>query len=50
MNEKQKFLCAMVVPIGITLMGLALDIKQVFVSGLIFAGLILMARWLRRHS
>lgn len=44
--ELQKFFLAMVAPVGITLMGLALGIEEMFIAGLVFAGLVLFAGFL----
>lgn len=49
-SEGQKFILAIVAPLGITLMGLLLGIEQLFLSGLIFTGLIVGAAFLRRMS
>ena len=45
--ELQKFFLAMIAPVGITLMGLALGINQLFVAGLVFTGLVVVAGILR---
>lgn len=37
---------AMVAPVGITFMGLALGIDQMFIAGLVFTGLVLFAGFL----
>ena len=49
-SEGLKFLLALVAPVGSTLMGLVLGIQGLFIGGLVFTGLILVAGVLRRMS
>ena len=49
-SESQKFLLAMVAPTLITLLGFMLSIKPMITGGLVFMGLTVCARWMRRHS
>ena len=47
MSELQKFLLALVAPVGLTIMGAVLGIEPMFLAGLAFCGLILVAGFLR---
>ncbi len=48
--EMQRFLLAMIAPVGITFMELIFGIPQMFMAGLVFTGLVVVAAILRRIS
>jgi hypothetical protein len=43
MNELERFLLAMTAPGGITIMGAVLGIKPMFIAGLVFCGIGVLA-------
>jgi len=47
MGENQKFILAMIAPVGITVMGFAYDIKPMFIMGLALTSFVIFARFLR---